>query len=63
MKKSDAKKIEKAFLKLHCPHNEWKYAGVFVYGSFRSTIVECKGCGKKKNLSDLKDEENLERTV
>ena len=47
MKKSDAVKIEKAFLRLHCPHNEWKYAGVFVYGSFRSTIVECKECGKR----------------
>ena len=60
MKKSDAVKIEKAFLKLHCPHNEWKYAGIFVYGSFRSTIVECKECGKKKNLCDLRENEVLD---
>lgn len=60
MTKRDMEAIQKAYIKIHCPHIRWKNVGVFRYGNFTADVVECKECGKSKLLFDLKEGELLE---
>lgn len=48
MKKSLARSIKKPFKKLFCPHWYWRHLSSFEAGSFRSVIIECRECGKRK---------------
>jgi hypothetical protein len=59
MKKKLANKIEKAFIRLHCPHWYWHKESPFEMGSFSRGMIVCNNCGKRKFIEQLKGMEVL----
>ena len=59
MNKKLADEIDKAFIRLHCPHFYWHNESPLMMGSFSRGIIVCDNCDKRKTIEQLKDDEVL----